>query len=81
MSRTPTTLSTPALKKVIDHYYKQLQAYKGRADYELAIRTAVLNLLNETGREKALADFQRALADVLDWNIAKYNNGTVLIHT
>src|SRR5437588_1435283 len=45
------TLSTPVLKKAIDRYYKQLQEYKGRADYELAVRTAFLNLLNETAHQ------------------------------
>src|SRR5947208_5434958 len=44
-------LSTPVLKKAIDRYYKQLQDYKGRADYELAVRTAFLNLLNETAHQ------------------------------
>ncbi len=44
------TLSTPLLKKVIDRYYKQLDEYKGKADYELAVRTAFLNLLAETAR-------------------------------
>src|SRR5256886_15777159 len=48
MSGTSISLSTPVLKKAIDRYYKQLQDYKGRADYELAVRTAFLNLLNET---------------------------------
>ena len=42
------TLSTPVLKKAIDRYYKELQEYKGRADYELAVRTAFLNLLADT---------------------------------
>src|SRR5438270_1256927 len=45
------TLSTPVLKKAIDRYYKELQEYKGRADYELAVRTAFLNLLAETARQ------------------------------
>ncbi len=48
MTSAFTTLSTPVLKKAIDRYYKQLQEYRGRADYELAVRTAFLNLLNET---------------------------------
>jgi hypothetical protein len=46
--QTTATLSTSALKKAIDRYHKQLHDYKGRADYELAVRTAFLNLLNET---------------------------------
>ena len=36
---------------------------------------------DEIAREKALADFQQALEDVLDWSTAQYNNGTVLLHT
>lgn len=36
---------------------------------------------DEAAREKALANFQQSLADVLDWDTAQYNNGTVLIHT
>ncbi len=32
-------------------------------------------------REKVLADFQQALADVLDWDTAQYNEGQVLMHT
>ncbi len=49
--QTTATLSTSTLKKAIDRYYKQLQDYKGRADYELAVRTAFLNLLNETAHQ------------------------------
>jgi hypothetical protein len=51
MTSAFTTLSTAVLKKAIDRYYKQLQDYKGRADYELAVRTAFLNLLNETAHQ------------------------------
>src|SRR5712692_10234224 len=51
MTSASTTLSTPILKKAIERYYKQLQDYKGRADYELAVRTAFLNLLAETAHQ------------------------------
>src|SRR5713226_1901976 len=51
MTSASTTLSTPILKKAIERYYKQLPDYKGRADYELAVRTAFLNLLNETAHQ------------------------------
>src|SRR6266699_715142 len=49
----PTTqpLSTPVLNKALDRYYKELDEYKGRADYELAVRTAFLNLLAETAHQ------------------------------
>ncbi|SRR6266496_1781300 len=36
---------------------------------------------DETIRGKALEAFRRALADVLDWNTAQYNEGQVLMHT
>jgi predicted helicase len=49
--QTTAPLSTSALKKAIDRYYKQLHDYKGQADYELAVRTAFLNLLNETAHQ------------------------------
>ncbi len=49
--QTAATLSTPVLKKAIDRYYKELNEYKGRADYELAVRTAFFNLLAETARQ------------------------------
>jgi len=48
--QTTAPLSTSVLKKAIDRYYKELQEYKGRADYELATRTAFLNLLSESAR-------------------------------
>ena len=48
--QTTATLSTSVLKKAIDRYYRELQDYKGRADYELATRTAFLNLLSESAR-------------------------------
>src|SRR3989440_5409392 len=51
MTNASTAISTPVLKKAIDRYYIQLQDYKGRADYELAVRTAFLNLLNETAHQ------------------------------
>jgi len=36
---------------------------------------------DEVAREKALTEFRQTMADVLDWDTAQYNNGTVLIHT
>jgi hypothetical protein len=51
MAGTSATLSASALKKAIDRYYKELHEYQGKADYELAVRTAFLNLLAETARQ------------------------------
>ncbi len=39
------------------------------------------SLPEEADRAKALDKFQRALAKVLDWDTAQYNNGEVLMHT
>src|SRR6266480_6662933 len=51
MAGTSATLSASALKKAIDRYYNELYEYQGKADYELAVRTAFLNLLAETARQ------------------------------
>src|SRR5579885_673910 len=52
MSITPTTLSTPTLKKAITTYYKKLEDFKGKAEHELALRTAFHDLLAETARQQ-----------------------------
>lgn len=36
---------------------------------------------NEEEREQAIESFRQELADVLDWNTAKYDEGTVSLHT
>src|SRR5260221_4515869 len=51
MSSTARTTRASGTKKAIDRYHKQLQDYQGRGDYELAVRTAFLNLLNETAHQ------------------------------
>jgi hypothetical protein len=55
MTGTSATLSASALKKAIDRYYHELYEYQGKADYELAVRTAFLNLLAETACDAFLA--------------------------
>ncbi len=35
----------------------------------------------ETDRQEALDQFQQALADVLDWKSARYDEGEILLHT
>src|SRR5260370_37235893 len=35
----------------------------------------------ESDRAEALDKFQRALADVLDWEDARYDEGQILLHT
>jgi hypothetical protein len=51
----------------------------GQVEISLIWRSTAMP--DEVAREKALADFQQTLADVLDWDTAQYNNGTALIHT
>jgi excisionase family DNA binding protein len=51
----------------------------GQVEISLLWRSTIMP--DQATREKALADFQHALADVLDWDTAQYNDGTVLIHT
>jgi predicted helicase len=50
MSGAVATLTPPILKKALDRYYKELETLKGKADYELAVRTPFQNLLAETAR-------------------------------
>src|SRR5437868_5348092 len=53
MQQQPTktaTLSPSALKAALTRYYKDLDVYKGKADYELAVKTAFQNLLADTAR-------------------------------
>jgi predicted helicase len=46
----PSKVSAVTLKKAIDRYYRELDEYKGKADYELAVRSAFQNLLSEAAR-------------------------------
>ena len=45
-----TTIGTSALKPAINRYYKGLKEFEGKADYELALRSAFQNLLADTAR-------------------------------
>jgi hypothetical protein len=36
---------------------------------------------DDASRKAALEAFRQELADVLDWSTAKYEEGTVLMHT
>ncbi|MBV9711259.1 MAG: TIR domain-containing protein, partial [Ktedonobacteraceae bacterium] len=45
------TINTPALKRAVDRYYKELEGYRGKADYELALRSAFQNLLADTAHQ------------------------------
>ncbi len=51
----------------------------GQVEISLIWRSTAMP--DEIAREKALEAFRGALADVLDWNTAQYNEGQVLMHT
>ncbi len=55
------------------------ETFPGQVEISLIWRSTAMP--DEVAREKALATFQQSLADVLDWDTAQYNNGTILIHT
>jgi excisionase family DNA binding protein len=55
------------------------ETFPGQVEISLIWRSTAMP--DEAAREKALADFQQVLADVLDWDTAQYNEGQVLMHT
>ncbi len=52
MSMMPTMLNAPALKKAVTTYHKKLDEFKGKAEHEMALRSAFQELLAETARQK-----------------------------
>lgn len=60
-------------------YVVRSQSIPRQIEIMLVWRSTVMP--GETERERALEAFQQALADVLDWETAEYNNGEVLMHT
>jgi excisionase family DNA binding protein len=63
----------------IARFITKSETTPGQVEISLIWRKTVMP--TEEEREKALEDFRRALADVLDWNTAQYNHGQVLMHT
>jgi excisionase family DNA binding protein len=63
----------------IARFIMRSETIPGQVEISLIWRSTAMP--DEVAREKALADFQQTLADVLDWDTAQYNNGTALIHT
>jgi excisionase family DNA binding protein len=51
----------------------------GLIEITLIWRSSVMP--NEATRQQALEALQRELVDVVDWNTARYEDGTVLMHT
>lgn len=60
-------------------YIVRSQTIPRQIDIALAWRSTVMPEAVE--REQTLEAFRQALADVLDWNTAQYNDGEVLMHT
>jgi excisionase family DNA binding protein len=63
----------------VARYIVQRETMPGHIEISLIWRSTAMP--DERAREQALTDFRRALEEVLDWETAQYNSGTVLIHT
>jgi excisionase family DNA binding protein len=63
----------------VARFIMRSETFPGQIEISLIWRSTAMP--DETAREKALADFQQTLEDVLDWSTAQYNNGTVILHT
>ena len=61
--------------RYIIHYHSSPDSI----EIQLVWKTSIMP--DETTRQQALAAFQQELADVLDWQSARYEDGTVLMHT
>ncbi len=55
------------------------ETFPEQVEISLVWRNTVMP--DEESRKQGLEQFRKALADVLDWNTAQYNDGTVLMHT
>jgi|SRR5450755_32098 Helix-turn-helix domain len=55
------------------------ETFPGQVEISLVWRSTAIP--DEEARKQGLEQFRRALADVLDWNTAQYNEGMVLMHT
>ena len=63
----------------VARYVVRSEAIPRQIELVLIWRSTVMP--NEVEREQALEGFRQALADVLDWDTAQYNDGQVLMHT
>lgn len=55
------------------------ETFPGQVEISLIWRNTAI--ADDTVRRQALEEFAKTLADVLDWDTARYNDGTVLMHT
>jgi len=63
----------------VARYITGYKKFPGKVEILLIWKTSAAP--DEASREQALAAFRQALADVLDWDTAEYDDGTVYIHT
>jgi excisionase family DNA binding protein len=63
----------------IARFIVKSETFPGQVEISLIWRSTAMP--DEASRQQALEEFRRALADVLDWNTARYDSGTVLMHT
>src|SRR5258708_30554339 len=63
----------------VSRFIVKSETIPGQVEISLVWRSTVMP--TEEEREEALEEFRHALADVLDWNTAKYSHGQVLLHT
>jgi excisionase family DNA binding protein len=63
----------------VARYILSSQTHPGRVEILLIWRRTAMP--DEKARSQALNEFQQALAPMVDWSSAHYDNGEVLIHT
>lgn len=63
----------------IARFITKSETKPGQVEIALIWRKTVMP--TEEERERALEELRQALADVLDWDTAQYNQGQVLMHT
>ena len=63
----------------VARYITGYKKFPGKVEILLIWKTSAAP--DEASHAQALAAFQQALADVLDWDTAEYDDGTVYIHT
>jgi excisionase family DNA binding protein len=63
----------------VARFIVESETMSGQVMIILVWRSTVMPL--DASREQSLEAFRQALADVLDWSTAEYNNGKVLMHT
>ncbi len=63
----------------IARYVAGSETHPDRIQIVLIWRSTVMP--DETERKRTLEELRQALADILDWSTAQYDNGEVFMHT